>query len=465
MFIFDASDKAQANALQREQLRRALEILEAEGIAADPDQVKAVLAPHKTDFRSGLRALERWMSRLGSEATTASSNITVPTQCLTADVDDEIDKDAATNSDYDDTVGNYPAIGGDTDGHARVANETSALLSTIRGIFEEHLVLPSGGSTALALFTMLAYAKDAVDYMPILAIVSPQKECGKTATLDLLSMLIDGAVSTVNITPAAVFEKADEGVPLLIDEADLFLSKNSDLIRLLNGGIRRSSAKVYRAGNKSYSVWCPKIIARIGAIEPATLASRCIKIRMRRSLPDEVRARVRPQLEEAFAPLRERRESWVANSKKIIEMSDPQMPTGFRGRLADNWRGLLAIADLAGKHWGALARTAAMALEDMGGAELDLGTLLLQDIREILADGGIQQIFSADLADLLRKKADRPWVTWSRYPQREIAKILDPYGIRPKNIRIFPRQAKGYTADQFEDTFRRFLNGQSAEAA
>ena len=59
-----------------------------------------------------------------------------------------------------------------------------------------------------------------------------------------------------------------------------------------------------------------------------------------------------------------------------------RMPTSLRGRAADNWRPLLAVADLAGGEWPAKARQAAAALETGDDAE-GLGILLLRDLREL----------------------------------------------------------------------------------
>jgi len=42
--------------------------------------------------------------------------------------------------------------------------------------------------------------------------------------------------------------------------------------------------------------------------------------------------------------------------------------------------------------------------------------------------------------------------------QRQLAKLLKPFGIAPKSVRLGPRNTpKGYMAAQFEDAFARYL--------
>ena len=127
------------------------------------------------------------------------------------------------------------------------------------------------------------YAHEASGVSPILCIRSPEKRCGKTRNLEVLSCLVHRPVHTANITVAALYRTIDHYRPtLLIDEADtIFVNgSNAELRGVLNAGLYRSNAFVLRCIGKRqepklFSVWCPKAIALIGRL-PSTLEDRSI---------------------------------------------------------------------------------------------------------------------------------------------------------------------------------------------
>jgi hypothetical protein len=124
---------------------------------------------------------------------------------------------------------------------------------------------------------------------------------------------------------------------------------------------------------------------------------------------------------------------------------------------------MLAIADAVSPAWGAKAREAAVWFAGEQQEE-DVGVRLLADIRDFDAGVGVDVMFSSALADALVDIDDAPWEAWCgvhdnhaprRLGQAELAKLLKPFGIRPRSI--FPpggRQArgssrKGYRRSQF----------------
>ena len=71
---------------------------------------------------------------------------------------------------------------------------------------------------------------------------------------------------------------------------------------------------------------------------------------------------------------------WAIDNAEALKGAEPEMPAGFDNRLGDNYRVLLAIADLAGGEWPEQAREAAQRLS--GAADTaSIGTRLLADIR------------------------------------------------------------------------------------
>ena len=62
------------------------------------------------------------------------------------------------------------------------------------------------------------------------------------------------------------------------------------------------------------------------------------------------------------------------------------MPDGLHDRALDNWRPLIAIADLAGGAWATGARAAAIALTGVDGDDDPIAEELLVDRRSVFED-------------------------------------------------------------------------------
>jgi putative DNA primase/helicase len=145
------------------------------------------------------------------------------------------------------------------------------------------------------------------------------------------------------------------------------------------------------------------------------------------------------------------------------------MPKALHDRACDNWRGLLAIANLAGWDWPLQARAAAQTLSTQGSEQDDQsrGVMLLADIRRVLDDrqkkGGADstRISSTGLVDALVALGDRPWATWFRGKQispNAVARLLKDFGIFPNTILLANgKQPNGYKRSQFDDAFARYL--------
>ncbi|MCH7539827.1 MAG: DUF3631 domain-containing protein, partial [Proteobacteria bacterium] len=72
----------------------------------------------------------------------------------------------------------------------------------------------------------------------------------------------------------------------------------------------------------------------------------------------------------------------------------------------------------------------------------------------------VDRIASSDLAAALAEREDRPWPEWRRgkpITPRQIARLLEPFGIKPAARRDGGTVFKGYTKAQFVDVFTRYL--------
>src|SRR5207249_4485289 len=95
------------------------------------------------------------------------------------------------------------------------------------------------------------YAFHLRDTCAYVGIESPEKRCGKTTLLGILGKLVNRPVMAANISSPAFFRVIQEMQPtLLIDEADTFLRRKSDLRGILNAGNSRDTAYVMRVANQ-----------------------------------------------------------------------------------------------------------------------------------------------------------------------------------------------------------------------
>lgn len=350
--------------------------------------------------------------------------------------------------------------------------EGAELLETLAETVRRYLVLNPTDADAAALWIVHTHAHDAATVSPILSITSPQKRCGKTTLLSLLQALTRRPLPASNITAAALFRGVEQWKPtVLVDEADTYLRESDELRGVLNSGHNRAGAYVIRTVGedhepRAFSTWSPKAIALIGNM-PDTLADRSVAIALRRKTADEKAESLRLDRLDQLEALPRQAAKWADDHVSALRPADPTIPRGLHDRAADNWRPLLAIADAAGGNWPERARRAATALVAHDAPEDAAGVMLLEDIREHYGDH--KKITSAQLVETLVTLHERPWPEWRRgkpITTRQVAKLLQPFGIRSRQLRLRDGRAgiHGYLLTDFQDAFARYLGAQSATA-
>ena len=347
-----------------------------------------------------------------------------------------------------------------------------ALLDELAATYGRYLVQPDGATTVEALWTLHAHAHDFANVSPLLSFTSATKRCGKTTALAVSGALVPRPLPASNITPSAIFRTVESHLPtLLVDEADSFLKGHDELRGLLNSGHTRSGAVVVRCvepdwESRIFSTWGPKVIALIGAL-PDTLRDRAVEVRLSRRRPDEKVERVRlDRLHDDLEPLRRRAARWALDHMGVLRAADPDVPPKLHDRAADNWRPLLAIADAAGGPWPERARRAALQLSGAEEDDGDARVLLLADLRRVFDRR--ERMTSAEIVAQLGKMEDRPWPEWRRgqpITARGLARLLEPYGVRPRQYRDGERGGlRGYLAKDLADAWGRYLPYTPSEA-
>lgn len=340
------------------------------------------------------------------------------------------------------------------------------LLNRIEKIIDTHIVCEPSTRIATALWILFTWAIDAMQIAPIACITAPEKRCGKTQLLTLISELCYKPLPTSNISSAALFRAIDHWKPtLLIDEADAFLKNNEDLRSIINAGHSRKNAYAIRCDgdeNKpaTFCVWGAKAISGIGRL-PETIEDRSILLRLRRKLPSEKKQRLRQTNNHEWFEIRRMCFRWIKDNFETIQNIYPVMPDQLNDRAQDNWEALFKIAQTASSEWLKKAEQAALAINNLEMDTPNSNEQLLTDIKKILVQIDGDKLFGCDLLNDLIADPENIWATYDHgnpMTRYQLNKKLREFGIRSKDVNIDRSVKKGYETKQFKEAFLRYLS-------
>jgi hypothetical protein len=338
------------------------------------------------------------------------------------------------------------------------------VLNAVAATYLRYIALPAGAAHALALWCAHAHCFFLFQCSPRLNVTSPEKSCGKTTLRDVTGTLVPKPLFTENLTVAVLFRVVQKFKPtILADEYDGWIKNNPELCSLLNSGHRRGGQALRCEGDsnevRAFNTFASAVLCGIGSL-PGTLYDRSIVIRLERAKPGEVRQRFDPRHVERETELCRRLARFVADNIDALEVSDPKLPECAFNRLADNWRPLFAIAEIAGGNWPRRITKAFNRLISSQDVDAQgLGTMLLADVKQVFTD---DRIFSKDLVELLAQMKERPWPEVCRgkpINERWLARNLAAFGIHSKTLRIGEERAKGYELTDFGEVLDRYLPG------
>jgi hypothetical protein len=341
----------------------------------------------------------------------------------------------------------------------------AAVLDAVAETFQRYLALPDGAADALTLWTAHAHTFEAFVCTPRLNISSPEKGCGKTTLLDVLTLLVPRPIKTENLTTAVLFRLIDAHKPtVLADECDAWLHDNEELRGLLNAGHRRG-AQVFRCEGdanevRGFRAFAPAVLAGIGAL-PGTLHDRSIVIRLERAKPGELKDRFDSRRTRLEHELCRKLARWASDNAARLAACDPVLPANAANRLADNWRPLFAVAEIADGDWPQRAAVAFAKLTAKADMDAEgIGAMLLADIREIFARTKADPFPSAALAEALAEIEHRPWPEYSQgkpITKAKLSRMLKRFQIISGTKRDGEETFKGYDRSSFNDAFARYL--------
>jgi hypothetical protein len=357
-----------------------------------------------------------------------------------------------------------------------------SLLRYIVRRIRRHIVCSFDDALVIALWVVFSWVhEEAAIHSPILLITSAEPESGKTTTLNLASYLAPRAIASVEISKAALYRAIQLWHPsFIIDEFDSVLAAKdgdkAELRAVINSGHTRGQGVIRCITDEHrpelFSTFAPKAIGMIGRKMPAQTLGRCIIIELRRRTKDETIERFAHKDDVELGELRRRLRCWAMDNADSLQV-EVSMPQTFDNRRADNWRVLLAIADLCSgtEDWGDKARAAATKVEGASDTS-SIGVRLLADIKRVFDEDKCEVILSATLVVRLKEDQEAPWAEWSRskgLTQNSLAVLLGGGGGRGRGSRggfgirsgeVHPSRdvlGKGYKRSQFEEAWSRYL--------
>jgi|GEM_PF-1130967 len=311
------------------------------------------------------------------------------------------------------------------------------------------------------------------DFTPRLGIWSPEKRCGKSLNMEIVSYLSARPIRTSDISPAALFRIVSEGEhppTILIDESDAIFGgkgngeKAEALRSIANSGFKRGQSAIRMGGKsmdevKEFPTFAALALAGIGTSAiPETVADRAIMIEMRRKQPgEEIEDFESDEVDAIFGQLRAELEAMAKSRGKELMKIHVDKIHDLNARARDKWKPLLRIATLAGPDWLEMARNAAIALD---GGEEDLEEQseklrLLSDAREVFK---VSQLSSKDLLHLFLDNEEGEWRYRTFFNQNIMATMFKQYGIRPRTLGTGAERGKrGYLLSDFQDPWGRYL--------
>ena len=349
------------------------------------------------------------------------------------------------------------------------AADGAELLDAVHATLTKYVIFPSeAAAIAVTLWVTATHGLPAWQHATRLIIRSPQKRCGKSRLLDIVSGLCFTPLMSTDASVAAIYRSLGDDnhttPTLLIDEADaLFGTKskaeqNEDLRSLLNAGFQRDRTVRRCVGPNQTPVDFPTFsMCALAAIKslPDTIVDRGVVIDLKRRRPGETvdRFRIRRDTPPLFK-LRAQLTGWVRDGERLTHLGDvePEMPHSVEDRQQDAWEPLIAIADAAGGCWPELARAACLDLCGQSD-DTDDDIQLLADIEKIFLDVPEAFIPSNQIVRELRDREESPWKDHELTPHK-LARLLKPFDVRP---RPGPgKTLRGYWRDDLKDAFSRY---------
>jgi putative DNA primase/helicase len=341
------------------------------------------------------------------------------------------------------------------------------LLNDIAAFYERFVVLPLNAAYVLAVWCLQTWCYERFDFAAIIAIWSPEHECGKGRVLDVTEKIVRRPFRTSNTSVAVLYHVISKGnLTVLVDELDSISDEQRDAIcNIFKGGFQ-SNGTAHRMTERNgeqveieFRTFCPKMIATItlDKLDKPT-RSRTIGIRMQR--------KPRSQKVEKFrrvdgTVLQRKCMRWAQDNTEAISHVPPMnVDECATDRQEDVWEPLVAVAQVAGGVWEKRIRLAARQLTgNSDGASETVAHRLLAAFQSFFAEDG-DRADTKTIIVKLNEAEDFSDVNYGRgLTPQYVAKLLKPYGIEPRVHKMKDgKPARGYSREDCEQAFTTYLS-------
>jgi hypothetical protein len=384
-------------------------------------------------------------------------------------------------------------LSGDTGPDTAILTDLQAFFARF-AVFRDHRVF-----RLLAAWTLGTYCYRLFQAFPYLALRSPDKRCGKSRVLSLLSLLtFNASPRVVYPTEAQLFRgPSRNGGTLLLDEVEALGRANQDLytglLAVLNSGFEQGGSVLRlekdRAGNfveVCFETYCPRALAGINRLAD-TLDDRVILLFMHRKLADERTERFSPsRLEPEAQALRDRCYLWALTHAQelheVYEAADRVFTAmdGLDDRARDLWEPLVSIAALIDREsedaslpctTDLIGLAKDLALTREGAADNSTTVQVVKALQEIVKDQRVGSSQSA-LQDIILSPTElvrlvREQLGWERLSPKGLATLLNPLGLISRSTRQEEKIIRAYhlKAQDLTDLCERYLPTESTEGS
>jgi hypothetical protein len=313
--------------------------------------------------------------------------------------------------------------------------------------------------------------------MPRMQITAARHDSGKSTLATAGVHLGDRMIRMSSPRPANIYRATEAfGSGFFLDEAHKWFARSEDMQDVINSGFDRDGAYVMRiedAGRgdkrrlepRMFSTFTPihTVGIRLEKVIPEDTMSRSLVLRLRPARPGEVPEELlgRHNAVAALRVLAGRIKRWVRDNDMALDAAEPSMPPGLLNRLKMIWRPLLAIADKPGGRWPRLAREA-LATDRTRACDLGLGVQMLLDVHDLITASGQPAMHTRDLIEKLLGLELRSWSTYGRarvaIRDIDVASLLDPFEVRPIQIKIAGNNLRGYRLEDIAAAVARYTS-------
>jgi hypothetical protein len=336
------------------------------------------------------------------------------------------------------------------------------LITRLESVVGRYVILPKDAALLVAVWIVAIYLYQAFEYFPYLVLRSPEKRCGKTRLLDVISLLAFNAHQpTASPTEAQIFrEPREDGGVQVFDELEGMTHDRerwSAITSVFNVGFHRGAvvARYKNTGRnqvkENFETYVPRVIASISALE-STLEDRALIVFLQRKDPKVTLERFSPRhLSRLAQAYRDSCAAFALDCAATIE--ECYQKGNFSGlanleddRAVNLWEPLIAITSVADAESGSSTLTdrvinlAVRMGRDRAAFACDEPVIgILEVLQDCLEESQAVRIPSADLIGRVKER-----LGWESLSPKSLSTRLHPLGLHPTKWREGKKTVRGY---------------------